>query len=231
MAQEDRPDPKLVDWSKKGPYRARFRKRSSIAFLYMCMGTGFLALITPLVLPLIGGYEGRYSISYFYHVPETRDLFVACLAATASFLIFFEGFSRRENLLLSAAGVLLLLVAFVPTTEDQCADTMFSWHAAFAVGFFFCLFVVAVFFAKSRLEFIIWPPLRARLSRTYNLAGILMIALPLLAYAIHLLVGRDCSHVIYWIEASAIWAFALYWFAKTYEYKLLLGYKFPMSRR
>lgn len=223
MSKQPSLDPKAIDWARKDAYRKDFSRHANLAFLIKSFGIGVIALLVPIVLPLVGGYDGHYSISYFYHVPATRDLFVGLLWSLGLFLILFQGLSRMENLLLSAAGVFLILVAMVPTAPDQCSDAAFSWHAGFALAFFACLFVVALVFAKQRLNYIMWPPLRDRFKRAYNLSGCAMIGLPLLAWAVHLFDGRDCGHAIYWIEAAAIFAFSLYWFTKTLEYKRLLG--------
>ncbi|MEE4537619.1 MAG: hypothetical protein V2J51_03900 [Erythrobacter sp.] len=223
MPASERPDPKAIDWRHKDAARKDFSRRANLAFLIKCFGIGFIALLIPISLPLVGGYDGHYSISYFYHVEATRNLFVGLLWAVGVFLILFQGLSLRENLTLSAGGMCLILVAMVPTGIDQCADTMFSWHAVFALSFFACLFIVAVFFAKQRLAFILWPPLRKRFAMAYNVSGCLMIGLPLIAYSVHLFEGGDCGHVIYWIEFAAIAAFSFFWFVKTWEYKRLLG--------
>ncbi len=217
------PDPKAIDWRRKDAYRKDFARHANIAFLIKSFGIGLLALLVPVVLPLVGGYAGHYSISYFYHVPATRDLFVGLLWALGLFLILFQGLSRWENLLLSAAGVFLICVAMIPTNPDQCSDAPFSWHAVCAVSFFACLVVVALVFAKRRLNYILWPPLRARFERAYNVAGCAMIGLPLLAWGVNRIEGGDCGHLIYWIETGSILAFAGYWFTKTLEYKRLLG--------
>jgi len=221
--QPRHPDPKAIDWRRKDAYRKDFSRHANLAFLIKSFGIGVTALAVPIVLPLVGGYEGHYSISYFYHVPATRDLFVGLLWALGLFLVLFQGLSRAENLLLTLAGILLILVAMVPTGIAQCTDTALDWHEGFAVAFFACLFVVALGFSKRRLSYILWPPLRARFARAYNLAGCLMIGLPLAAWGLHLWRGPDCGHAIYWIEAAAILAFAVYWFVKTLEYKRLLG--------
>lgn len=223
MVDDKKVDPASIDWAKKDEFRKDFNKRASYAFVFMSFGVGVLALITPIILPLLGGYDGHYSISYFYHVVATHDIFVGLLCATGIFLMLFQGLSKWENWLLTLAGVFLILVALVPTGLDQCNDSAFSWHAAFAVSFFLCLFIVAIFFAKSRLEYILWPPLRRKFEWLYNISGTAMIFLPLAAYVIHLIGGKECSHVIYWVEAGAIIAFALYWFTKTVEYMRLLG--------
>jgi len=217
------PDPKAIDWRRKDAYRKDFSRHANVAFLIKSFGIGLIALAVPIVLPLVGGYEGHYSISYFYHVPETRDLFVGLLWALGLFLVLFQGLSRAENLLLTLAGVLLIGVAMVPTGISQCTDTAFDWHEGFAFAFFACLFLVALGFSKRRLTYILWPPLRERFARAYNIAGCLMIGLPLLAWGINLWQGPDCGHAVYWTEAAAILAFAFYWFVKTIEYKRLLG--------
>lgn len=224
MADDKRPDPKAIDWSRKTQARKDFSRHANLAFLVTSFGIGLIAFFVPILLPLIGGYDGHYSISYFYHVPATRDLFVGLLWSVGIFLVFYQGLSRWENLLLSLAGILLIGVAMVPTSSVQCSGEAFSLHAACAVGFFLCLFVVAVFFSKKRLDYILWPPLKKRFALAYTVAGCAMIGFPLLAYAIHFVEGRGCGHVIYWIEASAIYAFSFYWFVKTWEYKRLLGY-------
>ncbi|MEO1648309.1 MAG: hypothetical protein AAFR32_05770 [Pseudomonadota bacterium] len=217
------PDPKAIDWRLKDRSRKDFSERANLAFLIKSFGIGVLALLVPILLPLIGGYDGHFSISYFYHVPEARNWFVGLLWAVGVFLILFQGLSRAENILLTLAGVFLILVSLVPTTTDQCNESLFSWHAGFAIAFFVCLFIVAIFLSKSRLNYILWPPLRARFARAYNVTGCLMIALPAMAYAVHLVDGRDCGHEIYWIEFAAISAFSAFWFVKTWEYKRLLG--------
>lgn len=225
------PDPRAIDWRRKDAYRKDFSRHANLAFLIKSFGIGVTALAVPVVLPLVGGYDGHYSISYFYHVPETRDLFVGLLWALGLFLVLFQGLSRAENLLLTLAGILLILVAMVPTGVEQCTDTALDWHEGFAVGFFACLFVIALGFSKRRLGYILWPPLRRRFARAYNLAGSLMIGLPLAAWGLHLWRGPECGHAIFWIEAAAIAAFAFFWFVKTVEYKRLLGLSFRMILR
>lgn len=223
MAETERPDPKAIDWARKDAARKDFSRHANLAFLIKCFGIGVIALLIPVTLPLVGGYDGHFSISFFYHVPEARNWFVGLLWAVGIFLVLFQGLSRAENIILTAGGIFLILVAMVPTGTDQCSESIFSWHAFFAVAFFACLFVVAVFFSKSRLDYILWPPLRKRFEMAYNVTGCAMIGLPLLAYGVHLVDGRDCGHEIFWIEAAAILAFSSYWFVKTWEYKRLLG--------
>ncbi|MEO0418010.1 MAG: hypothetical protein AAF249_04050 [Pseudomonadota bacterium] len=225
VTQDTRPDPKLIDWRKKDRARKDFTERAGLAFLLQCFGIGAIALLIPIILPLVGGYEGHLSISYFYHVEAAHNWFMGLLWSVGIFLILFQGLSKWENTALTFAGVFLILVAMVPTSENQQSESLFSFHAAFAVAFFACLFVVAIFFSKSRLDYILWPPMRARFKRAYDITGCAMIGLPWLAYAVHLFDGRERGHEIFWIEAAAIAAFSAFWFVKTWEYKRLLGLK------
>lgn len=217
------PDPKAIDWRLKDSARKDFSKRANLAFLIKSLGIGIIALLIPIILPLVGGYDGHYSISYFYYVPAARNWFIGLLWSVGVFLILYQGLSKWENTLLTIAGVCLICVAMIPTSEDQYSESVFSLHALFAVAFFACLFVVAIVFSKSRLDYILWPPLRARFAMAYNMTGCAMIILPLLAWAVHLFDDRPRDHSIFWIEAAAILAFSLFWFVKTWEYKRLLG--------
>ncbi|QUL38549.1 hypothetical protein [Erythrobacter sp. JK5] len=205
--------------------KRQFLLRASSAFLVSCFGLGVVALLTPIVLPLIAA-EPSPTISHFYHDPVAGDVFVGMLSATGVFLFFFQGLSRIENALLSAAGIFLLLVVFVPVAPETCTDPAFNWHGAFALMFFACLAVVAIFFAKNRLEHIEEPSLRTRIRHAYNLAGLVMILGPATAFAIHQSSGVQCSDWIYRAEAVATLGFALFWFTKTFEYKKLMGLNF-----
>lgn len=223
MSEKQRPDPTKIDWRLKDRSRKDFSERANLAFLIQCFGIGVIALLIPILLPLMGGYAGHYSISYFYHVPAAHNWFMGLLWAVGIFLILFQGLSKWENTFLTVAGFCLILVAMVPTSKNQSSESLFSLHAAFAVAFFACLFVVAIFYSKSRLDYILWPPMRARFKLAYNITGWAMIVLPLLAYGVHLFDGRERGHEIFWIEAGAIAAFSAFWFVKTWEYKRLLG--------
>jgi hypothetical protein len=117
-----------------------------------------------------------------------------------------------------------------PMTPDQCRGGN-GIHFSFALTFFLCLAIVSIFFSKTRVQFIIYPPLRRRLLFLYNLTGALMISLPSsLATSRYLpglisgqRAGCDETIAIFVIESAAIWAFAAFWFVKVYEYRKLLG--------
>jgi hypothetical protein len=211
-----------LDWSHKREFQRKFTRQAVRSFIQLSFGMGLIAFLLPIVLPVVGGYGGHYSISYFYHVSDLcRNILVGGLWATGVFLFLFNGLSRVENWLLNVAAV--ISVAMNPMPIDQ-GNKNLTVHAASAVVFFLCLAIVAVKYSKTRIEKIIYPPLKRKFTIAYNAAGLAMVAMPLAVIALHFL-GRSTeqSHWIYWVEAFGIWSFAFYWFVKTQEYRLLLG--------
>jgi hypothetical protein len=215
----------LLPWADKTLFQKLFSKQAMRSYLYLSFGMGLVAFLLPFALVASGGYDGHYSISYFYHVGEvSRNILVGGLWATGVFLFLFQGLSRWENSLLNLAGVAAIGVAMFPMPTEQCASGQtFTVHAISAIVFFLCLAVVAIGFSKARIQYIIYPPKRRRFKAAYNSAGTAMVAMPAIVLALHFLGDRQCeSHWIFWVEAFGIWAFAFYWFVKTIEYKLLL---------
>jgi hypothetical protein len=213
----------LLKWEDKKRFQQIFTAQAVKSYVFLSFGIGLVALLLPIVLPIAGGYEGHYSISYFYHVGDlTRNILVGGLWATGVFLMLFHGLSRLENWILNVAGVAAILVAMNPMPNDQ-ANKQLTFHAASAMVFFACLAAVAVWLSKGRIQYIIYPPKRRRFAIAYTAAGVAMIAMPLAVAGLHFLGGNvEQSHWIYWAEAFGIWSFAFYWFVKTLEYRLLL---------
>jgi hypothetical protein len=221
----------LLPWADKERFQKLFSKQAMRSYLYLSFGMGLVAFLLPIALVVSSGYEGHYSISYFYHVGDlSRNILVGSLWATGVFLFLFQGLSRVENWALNLAGVAAIGVAMFPMPAQQCGSgDGFSLHALSAIVFFLCLATVAIGFSKTRIQYIIYPPKRRRFARAYNLAGAAMVAMPAAVVALHYLAGGRCeTHWIFWVEVFGIWAFALYWFVKTIEYKTLLRIKwFP----
>ena len=213
-----------LDWSHKEEFRKQFARQAIKSYIFLSFGMGFIALLLPIVLPVIGGYDGHYSISFFYYVSDlTRNILVGALWATGVFLFLFHGLSKVENWILNVAGVAVISVAMNPMPPDQ-GNKELTVHAASAVIFFLCLAIVAVKYSKGRLEKIIYPPIKRRFEMAYNGAGAAMLAMPAAVIALHFLGPKtEFSHWVYWVEAFGIWSFSFYWFVKTQEYRLLLG--------
>jgi hypothetical protein len=224
---------KLLEPEDRQHFQNEFEKQAVRSYFFLSFGIGLIASLLPVVLVLIGGYRGNYSISWFYHVVPgpTRDILVGALWATGVFLILFHGLSRLENWLLNFAGIAVISVAMNPMPDEQrCGGSGLTPHSLSAILFFALLAIVAVFLSKGRIKFIKDKRKRLQFAAAYNLAGFLMIAMPAAVAAIHYLGGNKCgTHAIFWTETFGIWTFAAYWFVKTYEYRLLLRIKLTSS--
>ncbi len=215
---------KPLPWHIKTRYRKKFRFQASRSYMLLSLGMGLVAAALPILLILVEGLSGHYSISHFYFSanPRGRDVLVGSLCAVAVFLILFQGLSIWENRLLNLAGLAALGVAFFPTDQCQCKPGV-SLHVVSALTFFLCISIVAVFFSKKRLEHVVWPPLKARLKAAYTVAGMALVAMPLGVYVLYQLSASTWKDWVFWAESAGIWAFAAYWFVKTWEYRRLLG--------
>jgi hypothetical protein len=217
----------LLPWDRKERFQKLFTAQAVRSYLFLSLGMGVIALSLPILLVIAGGYDGRYSISYFYHVSDLcQNILVGSLCAIGAFLFLFHGLSKIENWILNLAGIAAVSVALNPMGEQCPVDPVGApgIHVASAILFFACLAIVAVFFAKDRVRYIIYPPKKRRFIWAYNAAGIAMIAMPAAIFVGHWLGNRGCeNHWIFWIECCGIWAFSFFWFVKTHEYRLLLG--------
>lgn len=227
-------EPPMLPWADKVRFQKLFSQQAVRSYLYLSLGMGLLAFLLPLALLVAGGYSGHYSISAFYHAGDLpRNMLVGSLWAIGVFLFLFQGLSRWENWLLNLAGIAAIAVAMFPMPAQQCAPgPVITVHAASAITFFLCLAAVAIGFSKTRVRYIIYPAKRQRFRLAYDLAGLAMIAMPTTVYLLHRINRGDCaSHWIFWVEVFGIWAFAAYWFVKTFEYRTLLRVRWRPSIR
>ncbi|MFV0428187.1 MAG: hypothetical protein ACK5KO_01970 [Arachnia sp.] len=182
------------------------------------------------------------SISDYYHSPM-RDVFVGTMIALAVFLWSYRGYQRAPGQWLSdawtarVASVSAALLAISPVdssggdavgsslTDDACtlvscligaypADRL---HVAAATIFFvaltlFCL----VLFPRAAAD----TPARQVRRRIYQACGLVMAACLILIAAWFLVEDTTLGGAlaryspVFWLEAVAIWAFAVSWMAK-----------------
>jgi hypothetical protein len=210
-------------WAQKYKFERMFRRKAVASYISLCIGIGAVALALPALLLIFGTGNPHYSISHYYHGGDTaRSILVGSLWATGVFMFLYQGLSTAENRTLNIGGVAAISVAMNPVVEAQDHST-FGVHEASAIIFFACLAIVAIVFSRARLGYIIYPAYRRFFARAYTAAGATMIGMPVAIGTFRLLHGGDTrSDWIFWIESFGIWAFAVYWFVKTYEYRLLL---------
>ena len=196
---------------------------------YLTLRYGIVAIGA--LLPLIVYFVGRFhdiplqdSISAYYWASDgqgapSRDWFVGCLFAVAAFLYLYKGFSPAENVALNLAAILAVGVAVFPM-EWMCGTACgkYSVHGFCAVSMFACLVYVVWFRSRDTLSLIPENASRARYRHVYMITGAVMLAAPVTAFVLNSLVGTRTSYVFF-IEATGIWAFALYWWVKSSELK------------
>ena len=189
-------------------------------YVNLRLGIGAIGIGLPLVLWLGGrilDHESlRGSMSDYYYSATMGDVFVGGLVATGVFLYLYKGFSTLENWALNLAGALVVGVAFFPTTAPGDANSGgFSLHGTFAVLFFLCIAYVSVFRAGDTLSLIKDPKNAQKLRATYRALGVAMLVSPIVAVVLNFVLQRTA--LIFFVEALASLAFALYWLVKTSE--------------
>ena len=197
---------------------------------------GLLGLCLPVLLILVGLMTRgtiEPSLSDYYHTVQ-RDIFVGSLTAISLFLLAYPGHNRRagdwlsDDLMTSAAGLAGLGVAFFPNDNPagqgvlaSPAQVLFG-HQAAAVGHYlsaiaFLSLLAAIClgrFARTA------KPLRRRIYRGCGWM-ILAMTLGVLVASWFKIKGPAAPQafvtdwrLILWLEALAIWAFALAWLVK-----------------
>lgn len=211
------PKSDLLPAQKTRYFQNAFEAQAVRAYLYLSLGIGLIAVLLPVLLVVAGGYQNHDSISSFYHEANgpARDILVGSLCAVGVFLFLFHGLSKLENWLLNAAGVAIIAVALIPSPGDTSYGSAVI-HRGAAIVFFLLIGAVAIFLSKGRIKDIKDEAKRRWFASAYNIVGISMVALP---GVVALLQG---GHWVLQTEWAGIWLFSIYWFLKTFEYRLLL---------
>jgi hypothetical protein len=226
-----------------GNEREKLIKTISASYFLLRRGLAILALVFPIALWVGAGIDHlQPSISAYYHFQwiggdrspygsgEMRDVFVGVLWAIGTFLFFYKGYSRKEDIALDLAGVAAVLIALFP---QDWPSGMNSWvnqvHFTSAIVFFLAIAYVCLFRSNDTLRIITDEERRRWFKRLYALLGALMVVLPLGLFALHLLSDRldvlprrtDDSYIVLGLEVAAIWVFAAFWLVKSREIALI----------
>lgn len=208
------------------------------SFLAMRKAIGSLGFWLPVLLILIGLVRRDFkpSISEFYY-SDGRDLFIAVLFAIGFFFLAYTGHRKEDDervsdfTLAKLAGVAVLGVAFLPTTAgDPSAYPTPLVHevlgARLAAGLhYLCAGVffvsLAVFCHAKFRRGDATDPDKQRRNRVYTACGWVIYAMVALLGALGavnaLAPGRldaDRFALVFWLEAVAVWAFAVAWLVK-----------------
>jgi hypothetical protein len=198
---------------------------------------GIAALAFPLALVgwgLFWGIEVQPTLSNYYFAEDTTRIdlypvrlwFCGILFFVGFFLYRYQGFSKKENAWLSAAGLLAVLVAVFPMSMDGQDEwgfllawtgvKVFSLHYICATLAFVCIAVVIVWFADDSLSELKDQTSYKWFKGAYFIIAAFMVASISLAIALNYLHHGQGSYILA-AEWAGIWAFGAYWFVKNME--------------
>ena len=200
------------------------QKHILATYVNLRVGMAVIGIVFPVLLYVGGRVFGlplQDSISAYYHASadgkSMRDVFVGVLFALGVFLYLYKGYTVRENYALNLGGIFAIGVAMFPTEWDcgnACHDI--SIHGICAVSFFLAIAYVCIWRSGDTLALIKDVAVRQRYRRTYRTIGIAMATSPVIAMILTLFFQNLKSYV-YFVELTGVWAFAAYWFLKSYE--------------
>jgi hypothetical protein len=187
---------------------------------------GWMALIFPFAI-ILGSWTGGiipmgYSISSYYWA-TSHVLFVGMLSISGSFLVFYYGYDKWDNIITNAAGIGLLLVVSFPCTggdsylflffSASVTNTIHSLSAAIT----FCLLGYMSYFQftktdKERSEE------KIKRDRVYKICGIIIfITLGLIVLNAIIPGLQDFTNgfrLFFWFESLVLWSFGFSWLVK-----------------
>lgn len=192
-------------------------KRQVISYLVLRRAVGVLGIVFPVWLSawcrLVGDCtEICDSISAYYHT-ASHDWFVGILCAIAIFLWSYRGPDKQDDIMGDLACLFALGVAMLPT--GHATPWIAAGHTASALG----LFLVLAYFSLRMFTKGCDAPTPRKLVRNqvYRVCGWIILACIALI-GLYNLVGRgtalDALKPVFWLEATALWAFGLSWLTK-----------------
>ena len=156
-----------------------------------------------------------------YQGLKVGDIFVGTLTAIAVFLIWFSGFSAREDAALSLAGVGLLGVALVPTAQCQGQVFTLNLHFLSAITFFVPILYVATIVAPQRERFAAWCGSVDDLKTFFRAAGVFMVIIPTILIISSYF--NEIDDLIFWVEWTVVLGFCFYWAIKIVEFNQIIS--------
>lgn len=182
---------------------------------------GWLAFILPwIVVLLIGRFPQSISSTYY---TNAGAVFMIILGADSVFLMFYDGYDKKDDILNTIAGIFGLLICLFPCWTDAEKVGTFqvpvgvsaTIHNISAVVFFVILAYVSLFqFTKSNGNM---TEKKKKRNVIYRVCGVGMIA----SFSILLL---PSFYIQVWLtEMFALTFFSVSWWTKANAYKLLFA--------
>jgi hypothetical protein len=192
-----------------------------LSYLGVRRAIGIIGIALPFVL-LIGGLvlDGvgvQSSISAYYYT-VMGDVFVGSLCAQGVFLISYR-YRRFDSLIATTAGVLVILVALLPTAPDDPTpqqSVVGAVHLVCATLYYLTLAYFAIFvFTRTDPA---RPPTARKLlrNRVYRICGVIVVGALVGAGVTGMLLADALGplHPVFWFETLAGLAFGVAWLIK-----------------
>ncbi len=205
-----------------GGLQAGFSLRDSMSAYYHATPTSLEAAITPCA------QQDPASPPQYPQAGIMRNWFVGILFAIGAILHANKGYTEKENIALSIAGLFAVCIALFPMDWACKSTTSFSAHGFFAVSFFVCIAFVSIVCSLDT-TILLSKETRSFYRNLYWLWGTLMVVAPATAYCFNRF-GVHKHSAIFWTELTGIYSFGLYWVTKTLEIRAIQN-QHPASTR
>ena len=219
-----------------GEARKRGEVLASItaSYFFLRRGLAFLALAFPVALFALAGFQD--SLSAYYHCSRegctgagagaARNVLVGVLSAAGTFLIFYRGYSRREDWALNLAGIAAAGVAFFPADFGRAAgegrSVIGKLHFTSGLIFFLAIAFVCIFCSGDTLKLLKDAAKRLWFKRIYSVLGAAMVVVPVTVFALHYLLDRSGeNYAVYGVEVAGLVVFSAFWLIKSKEIALI----------
>lgn len=219
------------------PAAAGERKRDDVlanitsSYFFLRRGLAFLAIAFPFALWALAGIHN--SLSAYYHCSRggcgdgagaARDVLVGVLWATGTFLIFYRGYTRKEDWALNLAGIAAAGVALFPSDFARIEGRSLIGKIHFTSGlvFFLAIAFVCLFCSGDTLKKLKDAAKVRWFKRRYAVLGTAMIAVPIGVFALHYLLERPGrGYTVLGVELAGLFVFAAFWLVKSKEIALI----------
>jgi hypothetical protein len=230
-------DPNEVREALEAPAVSAEAKRDDVlrsitaSYFFLRRGLAYLALAFPFALIALAGLHP--SLSAYYHCSRSgcaagagaaRDVLVGVLWAAGTFLVFYKGYSRREDWALNLAGIAAAGIAFFPSDWERAEGRSLTGklHFTSAALFFLAIAFVCLVCSGDTLKRLRDEARRRRFRRAYAVLGVAMIAVPAGVFALHSLLDRPGhNYAVLGLELAGLAVFATFWLVKSHEIALI----------
>jgi hypothetical protein len=193
------------------------------SFLELRTYIGLLAMTMPFVLVfgkiLLGSPGMLQSVSGYYY-SNMHDYMVGCMCSTGSFLIFYKGYDKKDNLITTLAGLCYIGIALFPTQPPlptPLQNIIGNIHYLLATALFLMFAYISIFLFTKSSPGSQMTAKKIQRNRIYKVCGYTIIVCIIVLMSFTLLPKNPTLQVmnpVLIFEALASIAFGISWWVK-----------------